>query len=137
MDNKLTQFMFEGIGISRYKKYLDLVSLRHRLISSNVANASTPGYRSQEIDFQKEFARATSQGDHLEGTVTDGKHIPLGAHKDRAPKIGQTKVSGGDMNSVDIDKEIAYLAQNELNYTISARLLQRKFDGLRKAITSK
>ena len=137
MDNKLTQFMFEGIGVSRYRKYMDLASLRHRLISGNVANASTPGYRSKDIDFQKEFERATSQTSHIAGTVTDAQHIPLGQSQDRDPKINETKVTSDNLNSVDIDGEVSNMAQNELRYTIGARLLQKKFDGLRKAITSK
>jgi len=41
------------------------------------------------------------------------------------------------MNSVDIDNEIAEMAQNELEFTIAAKLLQKKFQVLRKAITSK
>jgi flagellar basal-body rod protein FlgB len=137
MDNKLTQFMFEGIGVSRYRKYMDLASLRHRLISGNVANASTPGYRSKDIDFQKEFAQATSQTNHIAGMVTDAQHIPLGQSQDRDPKINETKVISDNLNSVDIDGEVSNMAQNELRYTIGARLLQKKFDGLRKAITSK
>ncbi|MBN1212262.1 MAG: flagellar basal body rod protein FlgB [candidate division Zixibacteria bacterium] len=137
MDNKLTQFMFEGIGVSKYKKYMDLASLRHRLISSNVANAATPGYRSKDIDFQKEFARATEQSNHIAGSVTDNQHIALGQSKDRGPKINEEKVNSDNLNSVDIDEEVTDMAQNELLYTIGARLLQKKFDGLRKAITSK
>jgi len=137
MENKLAQFMFEGIGVSKYKKYMDLASLRHRLISGNVANASTPGYRSKGIDFQKEFDRATSQSNHIAGAVTDGQHIALGNSKDRGPKINEERVSPDNLNSVDIDEEVSNMAQNELLYTIGARLLQKKFDGLRKAITSK
>lgn len=137
MENKLSQFIFDKIGVPDYKKYLDLSSLRHKLISGNVANVTTPGYEARDIDFQKEFDRATSRTNELAGTLTNSKHIPLGQHKDRAPKVNGAKVQGDDMNSVNIDKEASKMAQNELLYTIGARLLQRKFDGLQKAINSK
>jgi flagellar basal-body rod protein FlgB len=137
MENKLSQFIFDRIGVPDFQKYLDLSSLRHKLISGNVANVSTPGYRARDIDFKAEFAKATAQTNHLAGTVTNENHIPLGQHKDRAPKIDEQKIQGDDMNSVNIDREASNMAQNELIYTVGARLLQRKFDGLRKAITSK
>jgi flagellar basal-body rod protein FlgB len=135
--NKLSGFMFEKIGVPNYQKYLDLSSLRHKLISGNVANASTPGYKSQDIEFQKEFENATGKGNHLQGSTTHANHIPLGQHAARDPKIESERVQNGDMNSVDIDHEMSNLAQNELRYTIGARLLQMKFSGLKKAITSK
>ncbi len=137
MENKLTNFLFNGVGVPTYQKYLDLASLRHKLISGNVANVSTPGYESRDIDFQGEFKRATSTGSQLAGVTTHKAHIPTGNHEARAPKPIETKVQDGDMNSVDIDKEISNLAQNELRYTVGATMLQRKFENLRKVIQSK
>ena len=136
MDNKLTQFVFDKLGVSTFRKFLDLSSLRHKLISSNVANASTPGFERRDIDFQKEFAKATSSGSGLTGAVTHAGHIPLGQHQARAPEIQQDKVASGDLNSVQIDREVSELAQNELLFTVGAKLLQQKFTGLRTVITS-
>jgi flagellar basal-body rod protein FlgB len=53
------------------------------------------------------------------------------------PVVNHEKVTSGDLNSVDIDREVPRMAQNELEFTTAARLLQKKFDGMRKAITSK
>lgn len=136
MDNKLSSFLFEAAGVSRYRRFLDLTSLRHKLVSSNVANVSTPGYRSQDIDFKQELARSAAQTSRLAGTLTDRNHIPLGEHAERMPKVERTRVKDGDLNSVDIDREVPKMAQNELEFTIAARLLQKKFEGLRKAIVS-
>jgi len=38
---------------------------------------------------------------------------------------------------VDIDREVSTLAKNELMFSVGARLLQRKLDGLKHVITSK
>ena len=35
------------------ERYMDLVSTRQKLVASNIANADTPGYKTQDIDFQK------------------------------------------------------------------------------------
>ena len=134
MDNGISKFLFDKAGIPKVRTYLNLASLRHKLVSSNVANVATPGYQAKSIDFHREFAKATSTGTHLAGTSTDSGHMPLGEHKDRSPKIYQTKAVQGQLNSVDIDREATQLAENELMYTIAARLLQKKFDGIRNAL---
>ena len=137
MENKLTNFLFDGVGVPTYQKFLDLASIRHKLISGNVANVSTPGYKARDIDFDSEFERATKSGSRLAGTITNKAHIATGNHEARAPKPIVSRIKDGDMNSVDIDKEISNLAQNELRYTVGATMLQRKFEGLRKVIQSK
>ena len=137
METKLANFLFQATGVNRYRKFLDLTSLRHKLISSNVANVSTPGYQAQDIDFKSELAKLAQKTNNLVGMTTHSRHIPLGQHPERIPKIERTRVDGSNLNSVDIDLEIPKMAQNELEFTIAARLLQKKFEGLRKAIVSK
>jgi flagellar basal-body rod protein FlgB len=137
MDNKLTNYVFDKIGVANFGKFLDLSSLRHKLVASNVANVSTSGYKARDIDFQAELNRATGKTTHLAGTTTQSNHLPLGEHAERDPRILKEKVQLGDLNSVDIDREVPKMAQNELLYSIGARLLEKKFRGLEKAITSK
>ena len=133
---KLTEFLFERIGVPDFSKFLDLSALRHKLISGNVANASTPGYSRQDIDFFSEFERASGTSSHLAGEATHSDHIPLGNHESRTPDINSEPVEAGEVNSVDIDKEVTTLAQNELLFSVGAKLLQNKLAALRNAITS-
>lgn len=136
MESKLSDFLFKATGVNRYRQFLDLASVRHKLIAGNVANVSTPGFQSQDIDFKTELARLANTSSEISGTVTHANHIPLGQHPDRVPEVDRTKVARGDLNSVDIDIEVPKMAQNELEFTVGAKLLQMKFDGLKKAITS-
>ena len=46
------------------ERYMDLLSARQKLVASNIANADTPGYRTQDIDFQSEFLKATGGPPH-------------------------------------------------------------------------
>lgn len=137
MENKIAHFLFNRAGVGNFKKFLDVASFRHKLIGGNVANVSTPGYEAKDIKFHEEFEKLTGNSSRLAGTVTHSAHIPTGSHEAKAPKVGETGVKDGDMNSVDIDKEISNLAQNELMFTIGATLLQRRFEGIRKVIQSK
>ncbi len=137
MNNKIAQFLFDGTGVPKNQKYLDLASFRHKLISGNIANASTPGYRAKEIDFESEYKRLTNQSDHVDGMITNPNHLPIGNSPEKPPTVDQDKVKVDELNSVDIDKEIPNLAKNELMFTVGAKLLQLKFDAIKKAITSK
>ncbi|MEW6413038.1 MAG: flagellar basal body rod protein FlgB [Candidatus Zixiibacteriota bacterium] len=136
MENKIAQFLFSRTGVPNLEKYLDLSSFRHKLIGGNVANTSTPGYRSKDISFHDEYNRMTKAGNRVSGALTHEAHIPTGNHDAKAPDPDEVRVKDGDLNSVDIDKEMSTLAQNELMFTVGAALLQRKFEGIRKAITS-
>ena len=40
------------------ERYMDLLTARQNLVASNIANADTPGYHTQDIDFQREFQNA-------------------------------------------------------------------------------
>ena len=137
MENRLTKFMFDRAGIPAYQKFLDLASLRHKLVSGNVANASTAGYRAKDINFKKEFERVSQSGQSQRVHMTHPNHIPTSTHPDRPAKIESTKPKIEELNSVDIDQEISKMAQNELLYSVGARLVQRKLEGRREVITSR
>ena len=135
--NGIAALMFEKTGMERLGKYLDVSSVRHKLVARNLANVSTPGFKSADIDFQKEFQRASGTGDFLASSRTHSNHIAFGGDPTADPKINQQRVASGDLNSVDAENEISNLAQNELVYTVGAKLLKNKVDGIRKAINSK
>ena len=137
MENKLAGFLFNKVGVDDCKKFLDIASFRHKLTAGNVANVDTPGYKARDIDFDAELKRVRNESGHLAGTLTDSNHIPLGVSSQGSPDVNQRKIASGDLNSVNIDTEITTLAENELQYTAAARMLQKKFQMLKSVITSK
>ena len=44
------------------ERYMDLLSTRQKLVASNIANADTPGFKTQDIDFHFEFM-SLAEGD--------------------------------------------------------------------------
>ncbi len=134
---KIADYLFKGTGVHKFEAYLDVSAFRHKLVSSNVANVSTPGYSRRDIDFQAEYSRLTGQTTRVAGEITDSRHIPLGQHREREPEIDETRPKPDELNAVDIDQEVSQMAQNELQFTVAARLLQKKFEGLRRAITGR
>ncbi|MFQ5454452.1 MAG: flagellar basal body rod protein FlgB [Candidatus Zixiibacteriota bacterium] len=137
MENKITQFLFNRVGVPKFSKFLNLASFQHKLISGNIANALTPGFKSKNINFSSEFKKLTNNGNRLVGNLTNNSHIPLGNHEAKPPLVKELKIEEDEMNSIDIDKEVPKMVQNEMLFTVGATLLQRKFEGIRKAIQSR
>ena len=96
------------------ERYMDLLSTRQKLVASNIANADTPGYHTQDIDFQTEFQNAIS------GTPNymDVAGLPM-------------KNYG---NNVSLDRESRLLAENALRFNVASNLLRVQISSLRSAI---
>ena len=82
------------------EQYMNVVSLRQKLVASNIANADTPGYKTQDLDFQSSFRSALDGG---------------------SPQTVQ--VSGlttkNDGNNVDLDREARLLAENAMRFNVA------------------
>jgi flagellar basal-body rod protein FlgB len=114
---------------------LDLSSFRHKLIASNVANVTTPGYVAKSIDFDSELKKAMkTENTHIR--TTNPRHIALRSSKDSPPKVQDSEPSENStgINTVDVDREMAELAQNQLVYELAAKLAGKKFRALKSAI---
>ena len=97
------------------QKYLDLVATRQKLVISNIANVDTPGYQTQDIDFEAEFARLSS-GQNPE--VTSVPDLPL----------------KNDGNDVNIDRESRLLSENALRFRLAVSLLKDRFSMIKQAL---
>lgn len=136
MANVIDKLIWEKTGVSKFSKMLDLSAYRHKLISGNVANVTTPGYAAKDIDFNDEMRKALGSGQTLAMKVTDSKHIP-NVGPDSKVKVIETPGKEGELNGVDIDTEVTNMSVNQINYTVGAQLLQKQVSALRKVITSR
>jgi flagellar basal-body rod protein FlgB len=93
--------MFQGVA-ANYERYMSLLAERQKLVASNIANADTPGYKTQDIDFQSEFSNAMS-GDALTPNVIEPENLP----------------SKTDGNNVDLDREARLLSENAVRFQIA------------------
>lgn len=101
---------------SELTRYLDLLSVRQRLVSANLANIDTPGYRTKDIDFQFEFISAAST---------------------QSPNVIQPEglVVKNDGNDVNLNRETRLLAENALRFNAATTLLKGEMRMVRRAIT--
>lgn len=96
---------------------LDVMSERHVMISSNIANQNTPGYKAVGMDFKREMEKAITKEGSLQMTTTDKLHL-VGSDtlSNNVQYLQKSEPSRLDGNNVNVDKEMADLAENQLLY---------------------
>lgn len=92
------------------EKMLDVAAYRHKILASNIANADTPGYKAKDISFQQELDKAVSTG------------------KAGSYELFETPstMPSRDGNTVNLDIEMAKVAENTLLYNTATQLMAMK-----------
>lgn len=96
-------------------RYMTLLSERQALVASNIANADTPGYKTQDIDFESAFR------DALSGIPPEVQEVSGLTLKD-------------DGNNVSLDREARLLAENQMRFSIASNFLRSQLQMTRMAI---
>jgi len=117
-------------------KALDFRAVRQSVIAGNLANAETPGYVMKQIPFEQELQKAfDSKSIKLE--KSEPGHISGNGYRmENSINPYQIVREYGKPNELNIDTEMAKMAQNNLMYEASTRLLSKKFELLKAVITS-
>ncbi|PIQ28117.1 flagellar basal body rod protein FlgB [bacterium (Candidatus Blackallbacteria) CG17_big_fil_post_rev_8_21_14_2_50_48_46] len=121
---------------------LNGLTVRQRVISNNLANADTPGFKASEVAFESQLQRKindlqpTASGGSLEGHLTHEKHLPLeGLPADPPLAVFQPQTSmRNDRNSVDLELEMTRMAQASISYSAVSQMLSGRFSGLKYVI---
>ena len=127
--------MFDQAHLEHLKRALTVYAGRHRVVSNNIANVETPGYRAQELRFEELLDGSKGR---LAGARTHEAHLPVGRRgiEDAAEQVREQDAGfDNGTNDVDIDREMTELATNDLSYRLATRLLSMKYKMLRGAIT--
>lgn len=115
---------------------LNMRQLRHNLTSSNIANAETPGYKAQKLDFEEALARSVDL-DGLRGmSATDASHYAVGGKTASVRPDIYANPEGAvnnDGNSVDLEKEMSALSENAILYKTALSLINKKMAALKYA----
>ena len=114
-------------------KAADASWIRNDAISNNIANAATPGYKRQDVDFETELQNAMSRSKF---TSLDEKIDNIQTNE-LNPRT-YTDYSGysyrKDGNNVDIDTENVQLAANQIKYSGLIDSITEEFKNLKAAM---
>ncbi|MEZ0343983.1 MAG: flagellar basal body rod protein FlgB [Caldimicrobium sp.] len=123
-----------------FQKLLDTVKLslklrsqRHELISSNIANVDTPGYRRKDIPFEKIMQSYLEKERFLK--TTHPKHFIKRERtlKDLIQSFDTQTL--GTPNNVSLEEEMTSLMENQLLYESTLQALSKELERLKEIIT--
>jgi flagellar basal-body rod protein FlgB len=128
----LTNTPFFGLLRAR----LDQLSERQRLISENIANASTPGYRPRDLDtagFERMLASASSESGQLQMARTSAAHMtPSGSPNVRIVQNDDSETTI-DGNAVVLEEQMAKASETRMQFETGIALYQKGLELLRMA----
>ena len=132
-----SQGLFKGT-FQLLGRAMDLRSTKHTVVMSNIANMDTPNYKAFDLMVEEELEKAKGFGNAAKIERTHQRHLS-GRHAgpghvmptlDKTPQASLRR----DGNTVDMDREMAKLAENNLMYNAMAQIISKKFQGLKDAI---
>lgn len=116
-------------------KQMDLTWRRNEAITSNIANAETPGYRAVDINFTNELNNAFGIG--TEGAAlkaTNSKHMDISSSSNAHLMPDYSGTTKADGNNVDIDIQMGRLAYNSGKYSTASSIIRKQLTLLKNAI---
>jgi flagellar basal-body rod protein FlgB len=137
---------------------LRLREQRTELLARNLANADTPGFKAQDMDFRSALAAATSpsavpgvlqatrsghfgvqgangHGSVNQGSVNQGAEAVMSGSTESFLRYRTPLAPSLDGNTVDAQLEQAAFADNAVRYQATLSFLSSKFRSLMTAIT--
>lgn len=101
---------------------LEVRSRRLGLLASNIANASTPGFKARDIDFREAIKAASSPQGLSDGAI------------DAATKYRVPLVSSADGNTVELATEQTAFAENAVAYQTTLSFLNGRIGQITRAL---
>lgn len=106
---------------------------RNKIISQNIANIGTENYRSQDVIFKNVL------NDNMNSYLKPAEGLqPVEADNNSTPPYeiitDNSKDNVSEVNNVDIDKQMANLAQNQLNFSFAANRIGDYFKDIDSVI---
>ncbi|NUO18662.1 flagellar basal body rod protein FlgB [bacterium] len=137
-DNLIQNFLInQNTPATTLRAMLDAQAMRQRAHAQNIANAETPGYQRVRVEFE-ELLRDRLDGENQSLARGDERHIPpandlegLQAKVMREPIPDDAT----GVNGVNIEEEMAEMAETQIRYLAALELLRRRYNGMKEAIT--
>lgn len=117
---------------------MTLATRRMALIASNMANIDTPGYHTQDFNFEGALKNelAKLDGNQMPISRTHPKHFPIQSGANLPPPTDEIRPNyeRNDGNDVSLDRESLMLARTQNAYTLSSSFAQAELRKVRQMI---
>lgn len=120
--------------INVLKKTADASWKRNEVISNNIANVDTPGYKRKDVQFESYLMGALTGDDSLDRRVANVRMDSLNSQVYTEYANLSYRMDG---NNVDIDTESSNLAENQIRYYALMDSMTQEFNRLKMVLQNK
>ena len=127
-------------ALSVYRTAIGIRGHRQEMLASNIANADTPHFKARDVDFKSALAMARGGADltgRFDMARTHKGHLASegGSPYAEAVKYRTEYMGSVDGNTVNMDVERASLAENTLQIEALITFINKRSEGLQRAIS--
>ncbi len=123
--------IFNNTNLNILNRGLDGLWIRQQITMENIANYSTPGYKSKFVDFET-MLKANLEGSSEQTTSETNKQINSSSIIVKENKDQSLRLDG---NNVDREKENLQLAKTQLQYMYTVTEVNSYFSKLKSVIS--
>jgi flagellar basal-body rod protein FlgB len=116
-------------GFNILQKIIHAADIKQKVISSNIANADTPGYKAKDVKFDNLL------GKEMKLLTTNGKHLGGDAGTVSAKTEVEDNLSWEDKNNVELNVEVAKMTENALLHDTAITIMSTKIRMYKTAIS--
>jgi len=110
--------------LDNMQRALDRTTQRNALLTQNLANVNTPGYKRKDIDFDIV----------LDGALAQSQRNIKQMQEQQAQMLSDQTSLRADGNNVDMEKEVASISETQLRYQALTELASNYFSQISNVI---
>ncbi len=128
---------FNDAAMSGLTAALNFRLMNQNVIAGNIANADTPGYKAQKVEFEDALRNALQVSGRLPMERGDNDHFVRNdsGHIDAEIYDNPNGLVREDGNTVDRNAEAVNMAENQIQYDAATEMIRRKIGMLKYAIS--
>ncbi|OKP79013.1 flagellar basal-body rod protein FlgB [Paenibacillus helianthi] len=130
--------LLNSVSFQRLQGGLDAATKRQSVLANNVANVDTPNFKRSDVNFES-FLQQQESGlqSTLNAKVTDSRHFQFGTGTIVPAAVvstDETTSMNNNDNNVDMDREQALSAENQLRYNAYVEQLNSQITMMRTVV---
>lgn len=130
--------LLNSVSFQRLQGGIDAANKRQSVLANNVANNDTPNFKRSDVSFESLLQQQESGvKSTLSAKVSDSRHFQFGSNTvipTAVVSTDETTSMNNNDNNVDIEREMALSAENQLRYNSYVEQMNSQISMMRTVI---
>lgn len=132
--------LFDSTAIPALQQSVTFAQRRHDLLTGNIANIDTPGYKSRDLSvdaFQDALADSIEASQSTSSSLSDTQSVQTRDDLFYGPRAAMEQVVYHDGSDVSMEQQVAQLSKNRHLHSLAITTMRSQFGLLQAAISER